>query len=90
MAEGFMQMDHEKKMSKRDKARAEFVKQFRKKQEQKANLKNIIITERERYLDIHEQIRYQSAKPIKDMKYLELVEVLNKEMKDYDLKFLSG
>jgi len=75
-------------MSKRDKARAEFIKKFRLKQEQKDSLKNIIITERERYLDIQEQIRYQTDKPIKDMKYLELVEVLNKEMKD--LKYLSG
>ena len=48
----------------------------------------MIITERERYLDIHEQIRYNTDKPIKDMKYLELVEVLNKEMKH--LEFLSG
>jgi hypothetical protein len=33
MAEDFMQMDHEKRMSKRDKARADFVKKFRMKQE---------------------------------------------------------
>ena len=29
MAEDFMQMEHERKMSKRDKARAKFVKQFK-------------------------------------------------------------
>ena len=40
----------------------------------------MIITERERYMDIQEQIRYQAGKPLKDMKYLELVEVLNKDL----------
>ena len=38
------------------------------------------ITEREKYLDIQEQIKYQTDKPLKDMKYLELVEVLNRDM----------
>jgi hypothetical protein len=31
MAEDFMAMDHEKKMSKRDRARAKFVKEFKRK-----------------------------------------------------------
>ena len=80
MAEDFMQMEHERKMSKRDKARAKFVRQFRIKQKQKQGLKNMAITERERYLDIREQIKYETDKPLKDMKYLELVEVLNRDM----------
>lgn len=36
--------------------------------------------EREKWLDIQEQLKYQSAKPLKDMKYMELVDVLNKDL----------
>ena len=39
----------------------------------------MIITERERFLDIEEQIHYQSSKPIRDLKYNELLEVLDKD-----------
>ena len=48
----------------------------------------MIITERERFLDIEEQIHYQSAKPLKEMKYLELMEVLDRDTEAR--KFLSG
>lgn len=80
LGEDLMQMQHEKKMSRRDKARSAFVREFRKKQEIKANLHNTLTMEREKWLDIQEQLKYQSAKPLKDMKYMELVDVLNKDL----------
>ena len=40
MAEDYMQMEHEKKMSKRDKARKKFVDGFKLKQAKKASLRN--------------------------------------------------
>ena len=52
MAEDYMQMAHEKKMSRRDKARRQFIKNFKLKQAQKKSLKNTLITEREKFLDI--------------------------------------
>ena len=54
MADEFMQMDHEKRMTKRDKARAKFVKEFKRKQLIKKNLKNTLTAERERFLDFEE------------------------------------
>ena len=54
MAEDFMQMDHEKRMSKRDKARKKFIANFKRQQAIKKNLKNTLIAERERLLDIEE------------------------------------
>lgn len=54
MAEDYMAMDHEKKMSKRDRARAKFVKDFKMKQMVKRSAKNTFIAERERFMDIQE------------------------------------
>ena len=88
MHEEFMLVSHERMMTKRDRARIQFIKEFRLKQIKKSNLRNIVTAERERFLDMQEQIRYQSAKPIKDMKYLELVEVLNRDLEA--AKMLSG
>ena len=58
MAEDFMAMKHEKMMSKREKSRRDFVRNFKKKQAIKKSLKNTIIAERERYLDMQEQIEF--------------------------------
>ena len=51
MAENFMAMAHEKKMSARDKARRDFVRNFKKTQAIKRSAKNTIIAEREKFLD---------------------------------------
>jgi len=72
-------MEHERRMSKRDKARRKFVNEFNLKQKQKRGLKNMAETENERFMDMREQIHYQSAKPLKDMKYLELMETLDRD-----------
>lgn len=45
----------------------------------KRSLRGTITAERERFLDIKEQIQYQSSKPLKQMKYDELLEALNKD-----------
>jgi len=74
-------MEHERRMSKRDKARRKFVNEFNLKQKQKRGLKNMAETENERFMDMREQIHYQSAKPLKDMKYLELMETLTETKK---------
>lgn len=71
-------MDHEKKMSRRDRARADFVRNFKIKQLKKSTLKNQVIAERERIMDIQETIKYQTRKSIKEMHYDELLETLNK------------
>jgi len=81
-------MDFEKKMSRRDKARVKFIRAHKIKQAKKANLKNIITTAREEFLDREEQIQYQTDKPLKEMQYPELVEVLNKDLQALD--YLSG
>ena len=39
-----------------------------------------MIAEREKFLDMEEQIEMQSAKPLKQMKYDELLETLNKDV----------
>ena len=44
----------EKKMSRRDKARRDFIRNFKLKQLSKKSLKNTIIAERERFLDFQE------------------------------------
>lgn len=54
MAEDFMQMEHEKKMSKREKSRKKFISEFKRQQAIKKNLKNTLIAERERFLDMEE------------------------------------
>lgn len=56
MADNFMAMDHEKRMSARDKARRDFVRNFKKQQAIKSSAKNMIIAEREKWLDFQEQI----------------------------------
>lgn len=88
MADEYMQMEHEKRMTKRDKARAKFVKEFKRKQLAKKNLKNQIITEREKFLDIEEQIQYKVDKPLNQMKYDELLGVLNRDQEA--IQMLSG
>lgn len=35
--------------------------------------------ENERFMDMREQIHYQTSKPLKEMKYLELVEILDRD-----------
>lgn len=52
MYETYGAMEHEKKMSRRDRARAAFVRDFKKKQLIKSSLKNTVTAERERILDI--------------------------------------
>mmetsp|Transcript_11968 Transcript_11968/g.20207 ORF Transcript_11968/g.20207 Transcript_11968/m.20207 type:complete len:340 (-) Transcript_11968:600-1619(-) len=92
MAESFMQMDMERKMSRRDKARAKFVRDHKIKQLKKKNLRNVIITEQEHYYDFREQIdgfnHTLSSKSINKMEFDELVEFLNKDTKN--LTALSG
>ena len=78
MYEVYGAMDHEKKMSRRDRARAAFVKDFKRKQLIKSSLKNTVIAERERIMDIQETIKYQTNKSLKEMHYDELLETLNK------------
>jgi hypothetical protein len=78
MYEVYGAMDHEKKMSRRDRARADFVRNFKIKQLKKSTLKNQVIAERERIMDIQETIKYQTRKSIKEMHYDELLETLNK------------
>ena len=56
MAENFMAMDMEKRMTSRDKARRDFIRNFKKKQAIKRSAKNTIIAEREKFLDFREQI----------------------------------
>lgn len=51
MAENYMAMAHEKRMSARDKARRDFVRNFKKQQAIKRSAKNTFIAEREKYLD---------------------------------------
>lgn len=80
LAENLGQMQQERKMSARDKARAKFVREHRKKEAIEGSLRNTLIMERERYLDVREQLHYESEKPLRDLKYLELVEVLNKDL----------
>lgn len=80
MAENYMSMDHEKRMSARDKARRDFVRNFKQQQAIKRSAKNTFIAEREKFLDFQEQIQYQSSKSLRQMKYEELVEVLNKDL----------
>ena len=84
MAEEFMQMDVEKKMSRRDKARKKFIHNFKMKQARQTGMKNMIIAEREKFLDFEEQVQYQSDKPLKDLEYQELVEVLDRDVKLLD------
>ena len=88
MAENYMAMDMEKRMTSRDKARRDFIRNFKKKQAIKRSTKNTIIAEREKFLDFREQIQYQTDKPLKAMKYEELVETLNKDLSA--LEQLSG
>ena len=78
MYEVYGAMDHEKKMSRRDRARADFVRNFKIKQLKKSTPKNQVIAERERIMDIQETIKYQTRKSIKEMHYDELLETLNK------------
>ena len=80
MAEEYMQMDVERRMSRRDKARRKFTRAHRVQQAKKANLRNIITAAREDFLDKQEQVQYQSEKPLKEMEYPELVEVLNRDL----------
>lgn len=54
LAEDFLQTATEKKMSRRDKARRDFIRNFKLKQLSKKSLKNTIIAERERFLDFQE------------------------------------
>ena len=56
MADEFMRMEHEKKMSRRDRARKKFAAKFKLEQAKKRGLKNIMTAERERFLDIEEQL----------------------------------
>ena len=56
MAENYMAMDMEKRMTSRDKARRDFIQNFKKKQAIKRSTKNTIIAEREKFLDFREQI----------------------------------
>ena len=51
MAENYMSMEHEKRMSSRDKARRDFVRNFKRTQAIKGSVKNTIIAEREKFLD---------------------------------------
>ena len=46
----------------------------------KRSAKNTFIAERERFLDMQEQIKYETSKSLKDMHYEELLEVLNKDL----------
>ena len=54
LAENLMPMEHERRMTKRDKARRAFVNDFNRKQKQKRGVKNIAEAERERFLDMRE------------------------------------
>ena len=54
------------------------------KQHKKKTLKNIIISKREEYLDFEEQLHLQSEKSLRDMKYMELIEVLNKDLESLE------
>lgn len=89
MYETYGAMEHEKKMSRRDRARAAFVRDFKRKQLIKSSLKNTVTAERERILDIQESIRYETRKSLKEMHYDELLETLNKVDKKA-LEQLSG
>ena len=75
-------------MSKRDKARAQFVRNYNKKMAIKYSVRNTLTMERERFLDIQESLRYETDKPLADLKYMELLEVLNKDMEA--LHLLTG
>lgn len=54
LSENLGQMQHERKMSARDKARSKFVKEHRKKMAIEGSIKNTLIMEREKYLDMRE------------------------------------
>ena len=74
LSEEFMKPEHLRKMSKRDLARAAFVREFRKKQKIKHSLKLSVEVELEKMKDFEEGIAGK-----KKMKYAELVEELNKD-----------
>lgn len=52
MADDFMAMHHEKLMSKRDKARRDFIRKHKKQQAIKRSLRKTMIAEREKFLDL--------------------------------------
>ena len=79
MAEEFMMTKMEKAMSKKDRARRKFVKKHQREQAIKRSLRNIVTEEREKFLDMKEQIEYNSPKSFKKMEYDELLEALNKD-----------
>ena len=56
MAEDFMATHMEKAMSKKDRARTKFMKKHKREQMIKRSLRGTITAERERFLDIKEQI----------------------------------
>ena len=74
--EDFLKPDYLKKMSKRDLARANFVKNFRKKQAIKKSVKNTLTVEMEKMKDFEEGIA-----GMKQMNYNELVDEINKDRK---------
>lgn len=92
MAEDYLQMEQERNMSKRDKARAKFIREFKQRQFEQKSLKNQVLMEREHYLDFREQIdnfgHLKASKLMRNMKYDELVETLNRDTKA--LEHLSG
>ena len=74
LLDDFMVPEHVKKMSKRDLARQNFVKNFRKNQAIKKSLRHQITVEMEKMKDFEEGVAGQ-----KKMKYDELVEDMNRD-----------
>jgi hypothetical protein len=83
MSEDYMQNEVERRMSKRDKARAKFVQQYRHQQRIKNSPKNQVTTAAESYYDFREQIdmfgHLKATKLMSKMKYEELAETLNRD-----------
>jgi flagellar biosynthesis chaperone FliJ len=80
LSEELMKPEWEKKMSRRDKARQDFVRNFRRRQKINSKYRNIVTVELEKLRDIEEQVGAGVMRK-KKMSYRELVDELNKDVK---------